>query len=545
MIEFEIDGEKVQANEGEFVLNAARDAGIEMPSMCYQKGHAPQNSCLTCVVKVNGNPNLVPSCSRPVEDGMVIESKTAEVEEVRKTALELILSDHVGDCYAPCASVCPAHMEIPQMLRQVGDGDYKAAIKTIKRDIPFPGIMGRVCPEVCEGGCRRGSFDTYESICMVERFCADENMKAEVPWVPEIAAAKNKKVVIVGAGLSGLSAAYYLGLMGYSCTIIEKTNVLGGSLRKSYGEKDLPANIYDYEFSIFKNLESDFKYNTELGVDMSIQDLEDQYDAVFICIGITDDDVMKDLGLETKAKRPVVNKQTLQSNRKKVFIGGVMVHKNKMNIFSIAAGKNASVSIDQFLSAKPLVGREKRFNSRSGKLKRDQIDTMMESTINREDRYSPDEKSGTHFSDLEKVGFNPTQAKSESDRCLHCDCRAKDHCDLRDQSEFFDAKQNHYSGKMRPIAQLNEGEKLHLDSGKCLQCGICVQITIDAKEEIGLAYRGRGFDTSIVVPFDQPLHKAMAKSANECIKACPTGAIEYKGEPATVENPFDLMKINE
>ena len=76
---------------------------------------------------------------------MVVQSNVPEVTEVRKTALDLML-DHVGDCVAPCANTCPAHMEIPQMLRQVVAGDKLGALITVKRDIPFPGILGRVCP---------------------------------------------------------------------------------------------------------------------------------------------------------------------------------------------------------------------------------------------------------------------------------------------------------------------------------------------------------------------------------------------------------------
>ena len=91
----------------------------------------------------------------------------------------------------------------PSNVRQVTDGDYQAAIKTVKRDIPFPAILGRICPEACEGGCRRGRYDTPEAICSVERFVGDQDLMSEEPYMPEFKSAKDKKVAIVGAGITG------------------------------------------------------------------------------------------------------------------------------------------------------------------------------------------------------------------------------------------------------------------------------------------------------------------------------------------------------
>ena len=171
-----IDGIETEFEPGETVLQAARRIGFDIPTMCYKEGFAAQTSCMMCVVKVNGNPMLQTSCSRPCEDGMVIENDCDQVNNVRKTTMDLMLSDHIGDCVAPCSHVCPAHMEIPQMLRHVMEGEHLKALITVKRDIAFPGILGRICPEICEGGCRRGTFDTFESICLVKRFVADEDL---------------------------------------------------------------------------------------------------------------------------------------------------------------------------------------------------------------------------------------------------------------------------------------------------------------------------------------------------------------------------------
>lgn len=534
-----IDGRPIEAEEGTPVIDAARDAGISIPSMCYAKGHQAQNSCLVCVIKVGENPSLVPSCSRPVEEGLMIESESEEVLTVRKAALELILSDHIGDCYAPCASVCPAHMEIPQMLRQVSEGDYDAAIRTVKRDIPFPSILGRVCPEVCEGGCRRGSYDTYESICMVERFVGDQDLLSADPYKPEIKEKKEQSVAIVGSGPTGLTASYYLMAEGFDCTVYERASQAGGSLRTNFDETELPKNILDRELAHLSELGVEFKFNQQLGVDIPLSELQASHACVLVATGEMTDDELASIGLSSRNGKPVIDRKTYQTPTEGVFAAGTMVHKNKQRVFSIGAGKAVAISIRQYLEGKPVVGRDKRFNSRSGKLCHEEIDTMMESSINRKDRYEPEGK-GTEFSPHEASGFTPAVAASESSRCLHCDCRAKDACDLRDFSEHFDASQRHYAGFRRPVGPLIEGEDLHLDAGKCLQCGLCVQIAKDGGEEIGLTHVGRGFNTAIVVPFGMNLSEALKKTASQCVAHCPTGAIEFKDEKATENNPYDL-----
>ena len=117
-----IDDRVVDVPEGATVLDAARQLGIDIPTLCFLGGHPPQTSCMVCLVKVDGARRLVPACATKARDGMRIESETDEIRTARRTALELLLSDHLGDCIAPCQAVCPAHMSIPQMIRQIAAG---------------------------------------------------------------------------------------------------------------------------------------------------------------------------------------------------------------------------------------------------------------------------------------------------------------------------------------------------------------------------------------------------------------------------------------
>ena len=110
-----IDDQRVEVPAGATILDAAEKLGIEIPTLCFLKGYEPSTSCLVCVVKDRKTGRIIPSCATQVTDGMEIDNDTDEVRDMRRTALELLLSEHVGDCLAPCFFACPAHMDIPLM----------------------------------------------------------------------------------------------------------------------------------------------------------------------------------------------------------------------------------------------------------------------------------------------------------------------------------------------------------------------------------------------------------------------------------------------
>src|SRR5690349_3459126 len=157
-----IDGQQVAVSAGETVLSAARKLNIDIPTLCSLEKCGPLNSCLVCLVKINGK--LVPSCGIKAQPGMVVESETNEVHEARRTALELLFSDHLGDCLSPCHRLCPLQMNIPVMLRQVQANRFEEAIVTIKNALPMPAILGRLCHHPCEQGCRRANWDDPAAI---------------------------------------------------------------------------------------------------------------------------------------------------------------------------------------------------------------------------------------------------------------------------------------------------------------------------------------------------------------------------------------------
>src|ERR1051326_8289736 len=166
-----IDGRTVEVSPGDSVLAAARKLGIDIPTLCYLEKCGPLNSCLVCLVKIKGK--FVPSCGVKVEPGMVVESETNEIHEARRTALELLFSDHVGDCLSPCHRLCPLGLNIPLMLRQIQSDQLSEAVNHVRGTLPWAGVLGRLCHHPCEQGCRRGTWDDPAGIRDLERFVTD------------------------------------------------------------------------------------------------------------------------------------------------------------------------------------------------------------------------------------------------------------------------------------------------------------------------------------------------------------------------------------
>ncbi len=202
-----IDNREVEVDNGATILDAAGKLGIEIPTMCFLKDYKPSTSCMVCVVKIEGLAALVPACGTVVKDGMRVESNSEEVLQARRAALELLLSDHLGDCLGPCQVICPARMNIPLMIRQIAAGKFQDAIATVKKDIALPAVLGRICPKPCEKGCRRAVFDEAVSICLLKRYVADLDLQSANPYLPPCKPTENTRVAIVGAGPAGLAAA--------------------------------------------------------------------------------------------------------------------------------------------------------------------------------------------------------------------------------------------------------------------------------------------------------------------------------------------------
>ncbi|HJN14525.1 MAG TPA: FAD-dependent oxidoreductase, partial [Armatimonadota bacterium] len=242
-----IDGQAVEVDGGATVLDAASKLGINIPTLCHREGLQAETSCLVCVVKVDGRDRLLPSCATVAVEGMRVESESDEVRAARRTALELLLGDHLGDCLGPCHTVCPAQMDIPAMIRLIAAGKLDEAVAVVKERIPLPAVLGRICPEICERGCRRKDVDSPVAIRLLKQRVGDHDIASADPHVPECRPSTGKRVAIIGAGPAGLSAAYYLARDGHACTIIDEREQPGGMLRYGVLEVELPHGVIDAE----------------------------------------------------------------------------------------------------------------------------------------------------------------------------------------------------------------------------------------------------------------------------------------------------------
>ncbi|PIU55908.1 MAG: hypothetical protein COS89_06545, partial [Deltaproteobacteria bacterium CG07_land_8_20_14_0_80_38_7] len=178
-----LNEKKVECRETETILDVAKRCGISIPTLCYQKDLKPYASCFICVVEIKGMKKLVPSCSTLVSDGMEIQTESERVKASRKVCIELLLSDHCGDCKAPCQVKCPAGIDIPGFISLLAKSSESEAIKLIKENLPLPASLGRVCPSPCETECRRACVDDAVSICFLKRYIADKDLESPKPYV--------------------------------------------------------------------------------------------------------------------------------------------------------------------------------------------------------------------------------------------------------------------------------------------------------------------------------------------------------------------------
>ena len=135
-----IDGKAVNAPPGATILEVAKSMGTAIPTLCFVKDLEPYNSCMVCIVENKATGALLPSCSVPASEFDEILTDSPKVRDARKAALELLLSDHVGDCEGPCRRACPAFLNIPRMIRQLADHRYDDAVKTVFEHIPIPAM---------------------------------------------------------------------------------------------------------------------------------------------------------------------------------------------------------------------------------------------------------------------------------------------------------------------------------------------------------------------------------------------------------------------
>jgi len=274
-------------------------------------------------------PKLARACSTPVTNGMVVTSENKRVEEARNMALQMLVSTHRGDCKAPCTLNCPAHTDVQGYVGLVANKQPIEALKLIKEKLPLPASIGRVCPHPCEKACRRQMVEDSISIACVKVYAADYDLNSENVYVPSLKPATGKKVAVVGAGPAGLSAAYFLLRDGHEVEIFEMMGKPGGMMRYGIPEYRLAKTVIDQEVAVIEKMGAKINYGVKIGDDVTLEYLQNKYDAVFLGIGAWKSSPMRCEGDNTPGVMggidfliKVAENQPVKVGKKVIVVGG-------------------------------------------------------------------------------------------------------------------------------------------------------------------------------------------------------------------------------
>jgi NADH-quinone oxidoreductase subunit F len=236
---------------------------------------------------------------------------------------------------SPCENSCPLHMNIPRFLQLYQENRLEEAFLSVILDNPLPSSTGRVCQHPCDSRCRRQTLDQAVNMREVHRFIADSILSSDKfeAVIREIIARKlqatGRKIAVVGAGPAGLTAAFYLAMLGHEVTVYDSKSEAGGMLRFALPEYRLPKSILRREIELIERLGVKFSFNTRVGVDLALNDLDEQFDMIFLSIGTWKESWVYQSGTELKGVYPalifleaVASGQLVNLGRRVAVIGG-------------------------------------------------------------------------------------------------------------------------------------------------------------------------------------------------------------------------------
>ncbi len=477
-----IDHQPIQAPDGATILEAAARLGITIPTLCHDRRFKPTGSCMVCAVRRHGAAQFIPACATRVEEGMDIEASTPEVNDFRRAALELLLSDHLGECVAMCRRACPADLDVSRLMTLVERGDDAAAFALLTEHIALPGIVGHLCHRPCEKVCRRAAHDAPVSIRAIERCLA----AAEYP--PPTAAQSQQiphssPIAIVGAGVTGLSAAWHLARRGYTCHVYEAADVPLTSL----ADADLPPIV------IQRDLDRVLQAGVQLHLNERVGDvLPGDVAAILLATGP---------GQSPPAAVPPV------------FRAGRCVKPDASLIDRVAAGRRAAHDIHHVLTgAEP-----DPIPAFRSVLRRLDNAEMLDFIAN----LNPDPPVDTDFLASESL-------QREAARCGHCECDIAADCQLRRWSGQLHVRQRRHPASNARYQKRLDLPHLVFEPGKCILCGHCVRVAAEAPAPMQLTLANRGFSTTLTCASADTTDPALRDTAAACVAICPTAALRLR-----------------
>ena len=511
-----IDQQRIEAKPGETILQAARAAGIEIPTLCYLEGFEAGASCMVCAVKLKHNGQFIPACGSRALDGMELEHDTPDVRETRRMALELLFSDHLGDCVSPCQRICPAQLGIPAVLKHLRAGEFGLAAASARRDLALAGILCRICNRPCEHGCRRNVHDEAVAIADLVVHAIDTELAAGEPRLPVEVPARPERIAIIGSGFSGLSTAWYLIQKGFTAiTVVDENPAPAASLRKAY--PDLPPGLLDAELSLLTRSGVTFRCGTRIADEASLDDLAAEFAAIVLATGATTSSQAAALGLACEGNRLAADKTSLMTSRSGVFAIGRALRPNAQPVGCVADGKAVAVCLQHFLSDQPVQRPPKPFSIFMGKL----VDGEMPDFLQ--------DASAVGRTDGKSMALDFNRAIEESNRCVHCNCAKADSCKLRQLAIDYNVDLHRFNTGERMRFKRNvEHPLVCFEAGKCIRCGNCIKVANDHQEALGLTFIGRGFDVHLGVPFHETMREGLLAAARAAVDSCPVGALTLR-----------------
>lgn len=303
-----------------------------------------------------------------------------------------------------CTAACPIHVDAQNFLKQVKSGEFKAALETLRKKQPFPGIIGRICDHPCQTACKRQEAGESINISVLEKFCVQNCSALPVKLTPP--PLKEQRAAVVGCGLSGATAAFDLAKKGYPVIIFEAAGRLGGSIW-DLPEHVLPRQVITDELAVLKRLGVKIQLNTTVGRDISLEDLRRDFAAVYLAPGVNAaGDFLPQSNLPENLE---INPVTFATGFAGVFAGGGIrrAGEKASPINSVADGRRAAISIDRYLQQVSLTASRE---NEGGFVTRLFTDTAGMAPLAAVPMAEPEQ------------GYTEVEARAEAGRCLQCQC---------------------------------------------------------------------------------------------------------------------------